>query len=150
MNSIGAEYFNFLFYFLVFVCWWMGFGVCVCGGFGGRGGGALWGGDVKFHIQVLWLSIKITEIVFAICTFDISSMQWIWICMHWQKPAGFFSLLDEESMFPKATDMTFVSKLKEHLNGNACFKGERGSAFRICHFAGEVSHSLLSVFLLFQ
>ncbi|KAG6634503.1 myosin-2-like [Carya illinoinensis] len=55
-----------------------------------------------------------------------------------KKPLGLLSLLDEESNFPKATDLTFASKLKEHLNSNSCFKGERGGAFRICHYAGEV------------
>ncbi|XP_057465935.1 myosin-2-like isoform X2 [Actinidia eriantha] len=55
-----------------------------------------------------------------------------------KKPIGLISLLDEESNFPKATDLTFANKLKQHLNGNSCFKGERGGAFSVCHYAGEV------------
>ncbi|XP_028061806.1 myosin-2 isoform X2 [Camellia sinensis] len=55
-----------------------------------------------------------------------------------KKPIGLISLLDEESNFPKATDLTFANKLKQHLNGNPCFKGERGGAFSIRHYAGEV------------
>ncbi|KAK3040310.1 hypothetical protein RJ639_028225 [Escallonia herrerae] len=55
-----------------------------------------------------------------------------------KKPIGLISLLDEESNFPKATDMTFASKLRQHLNANPCFKGERGGAFSVCHYAGEV------------
>lgn len=55
-----------------------------------------------------------------------------------QKPIGLISLLDEDSNFPKATDLTFANKLKQHLSGNPCFKGERGGAFGICHYAGEV------------
>ncbi|XP_052177405.1 myosin-2 [Diospyros lotus] len=55
-----------------------------------------------------------------------------------KKPIGLISLLDEESNFPKATDLTFASKLKQHLNSNPCFKGERGGAFSIHHYAGEV------------
>ncbi|URE22811.1 MYSc [Musa troglodytarum] len=55
-----------------------------------------------------------------------------------KKPLGVISLLDEESTFPKATDMTFANKLKQHLAGNHCFKGERGGAFRISHYVGEV------------
>ncbi|KAA8526866.1 hypothetical protein F0562_008905 [Nyssa sinensis] len=55
-----------------------------------------------------------------------------------KKPRGLISLLDEESNFPKATDLTFAEKLKQHLNTNSCFKGERGGAFSICHYAGEV------------
>ncbi|CAL5441261.1 unnamed protein product [Camellia sinensis] len=55
-----------------------------------------------------------------------------------KKPIGLISLLDEDSNFPKATDLTFANKLKKHLSGNPCFKGERGGAFGICHYAGEV------------
>nr|XP_010905572.2 myosin-1 isoform X1 [Elaeis guineensis] len=55
-----------------------------------------------------------------------------------KKPLGLLSLLDEESTFPKATDLTFGNKLKQHLSGSPCFKGENGGAFRICHYAGEV------------
>ncbi|GFQ06239.1 myosin-2 [Phtheirospermum japonicum] len=55
-----------------------------------------------------------------------------------KKPLGLISLLDEESHFPKATDLTFASKLKQHLDANKCFKGERGGAFSIRHYAGEV------------
>ncbi|KAK1326505.1 hypothetical protein QJS10_CPA01g01156 [Acorus calamus] len=42
-----------------------------------------------------------------------------------KKPLGLLSLLDEESNFPKATDLTFATKLKQHLNSNYYFKGER-------------------------
>lgn len=55
-----------------------------------------------------------------------------------KKPIGLISLLDEESNFPKATDLTFANKLKQHLNCNSCFKGERSGAFSIRHYAGEV------------
>ncbi|KAG6793885.1 hypothetical protein POTOM_003110 [Populus tomentosa] len=55
-----------------------------------------------------------------------------------KKPLGLLSLLDEESNFPNATDLTFANKLKQYLNGNPCFKGERGRAFGVCHYAGEV------------
>ncbi|XP_031266663.1 myosin-2-like [Pistacia vera] len=55
-----------------------------------------------------------------------------------KKPLGILSLLDEESNFPKATDLTFANKLKQHLSLNSCFKGERGRAFGIRHYAGEV------------
>ncbi|GLJ33257.1 hypothetical protein SUGI_0669180 [Cryptomeria japonica] len=55
-----------------------------------------------------------------------------------KRPLGLLSLLDEECTFPKGTDLTLANKLKQHLNGNSCFKGERGSAFGVCHYAGEV------------
>ncbi|XP_039040957.1 myosin-2-like [Hibiscus syriacus] len=55
-----------------------------------------------------------------------------------KKPLGILSLLDEESNFPNATDFTLASKLKQHLHSNSYFKGDRGRAFGIRHFAGEV------------
>ncbi|RVW36507.1 Myosin-2 [Vitis vinifera] len=55
-----------------------------------------------------------------------------------KKPLGLLSLLDEESNAPMATDMSFANKLKQHLVGNPCYKGENGGAFSIRHYAGEV------------
>ncbi|KAF5450122.1 hypothetical protein F2P56_030498 [Juglans regia] len=57
-----------------------------------------------------------------------------------KKPLGLLSLLDEESTFPNGTDLTFANKLKQHLNSNSCFRGERGKAFSVCHYAGEVMY----------
>ncbi|KAK3153985.1 hypothetical protein QOZ80_2BG0184230 [Eleusine coracana subsp. coracana] len=57
-----------------------------------------------------------------------------------KKPLGLLSLLDEESTFPNATDLTFANKLKQHLNTNSCFRGERGKAFAVRHYAGEVAY----------
>lgn len=56
-----------------------------------------------------------------------------------QKPVGVISILDEVSNLPKATDLTFVAKLKQHLSTNRCFKGEKDGSFSIRHYAGEVS-----------
>ncbi|XP_072960538.1 myosin-1-like [Typha angustifolia] len=55
-----------------------------------------------------------------------------------KKPLGLLSLLDEESTFPSGTDLTFANKLKQHLKSNSCFRGERGKAFTVHHYAGEV------------
>ncbi|KAK6132636.1 hypothetical protein DH2020_033625 [Rehmannia glutinosa] len=55
-----------------------------------------------------------------------------------KKPDGLISLLDEVSNFPKATGLTFTTKLKQHLNANRCFKEERCGTFSIRHCAGEV------------
>ncbi|XP_024403089.1 myosin-3 isoform X2 [Physcomitrium patens] len=55
-----------------------------------------------------------------------------------KRPLGLISLLDEECMFPRASDLTLANKLKDHLKGNDCFKVEREKAFRVCHYAGEV------------
>ncbi|KAL7001573.1 Myosin-1, partial [Sarracenia purpurea var. burkii] len=57
-----------------------------------------------------------------------------------KKPLGLLSLLDEESTFPNGTDLTFANKLKQHLNSKSCFRGERGKAFTVCHYAGEVMY----------
>ncbi|GKV11613.1 hypothetical protein SLEP1_g22855 [Rubroshorea leprosula] len=57
-----------------------------------------------------------------------------------KKPLGLLSLLDEESTFPNGTDLTFANKLKQHLNSKPCFKGDRGKAFSVSHFAGEVTY----------
>ncbi|KAB5534688.1 hypothetical protein DKX38_017774 [Salix brachista] len=57
-----------------------------------------------------------------------------------KKPLGLLSLLDEESNFPNATDLTFTNKLKQYFNDNPCFKGQRGRAFGVCHYAGEVAY----------
>lgn len=65
---------------------------------------------------------------FSLCIFVISA----------QKPLGLLSLLDEESTFPNGTDLTFANKLKQHLGPNSSFRGERGKAFTVGHYAGEV------------
>lgn len=57
-----------------------------------------------------------------------------------KKPLGLLSLVDEESTFPNGTDLTFANKLKQHLNSNSCFRGERGKAFSVSHYAGEVTY----------
>ncbi|CAN6282673.1 unnamed protein product [Urochloa humidicola] len=57
-----------------------------------------------------------------------------------KKPLGLLSLLDEESTFPNATDLTFANKLKQHLSSNSCFRRERGKAFAVRHYAGEVAY----------
>nr|GEW22493.1 myosin-1 [Tanacetum cinerariifolium] len=57
-----------------------------------------------------------------------------------KKPLGLLTLLDEESTFPNATDMSFADKLKQHLKSNPCFRGERGKAFTVRHYAGEVTY----------
>lgn len=57
-----------------------------------------------------------------------------------KKPLGLLSLLDEESTFPNATDLTFADKLKQHLKSNPCFRGEHEKAFTVSHYAGEVTY----------
>ncbi|KAL4584989.1 hypothetical protein LXL04_009602 [Taraxacum kok-saghyz] len=56
------------------------------------------------------------------------------------KPLRLLTLLDEESTFPNGTDITIVAKLKQHLKSNSCFRGERGKAFTVHQYAGEVMY----------
>lgn len=63
---------------------------------------------------------------------------------------GIFSILEEECMFPKATDMTFKSKLyDQHLGKSAPFqkpkpaKGKAEAHFSLVHYAGTVDYNVL-------
>eukprot|EP01121_Diplochlamys_sp_Union-15-3_P003575 TRINITY_DN1350_c0_g6_i2.p1 TRINITY_DN1350_c0_g6~~TRINITY_DN1350_c0_g6_i2.p1 ORF type:complete len:1534 (-),score=398.22 TRINITY_DN1350_c0_g6_i2:47-4093(-) len=61
-----------------------------------------------------------------------------------KKPNGIFPLLDEESVFPNATDQTFVNKLDKAHKGRhpKYFKDALGKSnvFIIRHYAGEVEY----------
>nr|CAD7453412.1 unnamed protein product [Timema tahoe] len=67
-----------------------------------------------------------------------------------EKPMGILSILEEESMFPKATDRTFEEKLmNNHLGKSPNFQkpkppkpGQVAAHFAICHYAGTVSYNL--------
>lgn len=65
-------------------------------------------------------------------------VSYTWLLVYLQRPLGLLSLLDEESTFPNGTDLTLANKLKQHLNSNSCFKGERDQAFTVHHYAGQV------------
>ncbi|CAF4206252.1 unnamed protein product, partial [Rotaria sp. Silwood2] len=62
-----------------------------------------------------------------------------------EKPMGILSLLDEECLFPKATDRTYVDKLinawAQHPNfGKPNYKAP--ADFSIIHYAGKVEYSI--------
>jgi len=67
-----------------------------------------------------------------------------------EKPMGVMSILEEESMFPKATDKTFSDKLNNnHLGKSACFvkpkpakPGQAEAHFAIGHYAGTVPYNI--------
>ncbi|GMR57873.1 hypothetical protein PMAYCL1PPCAC_28068 [Pristionchus mayeri] len=69
-----------------------------------------------------------------------------------EKPLGLISMLDEECIVPKATDMTYVQKLNDqHLGKHPNFqkpkppKGKQGEAhFAIVHYAGTVRYNATS------
>ncbi|XP_040926920.1 myosin heavy chain, fast skeletal muscle-like isoform X2 [Betta splendens] len=67
-----------------------------------------------------------------------------------EKPMGIFSILEEECMFPKATDMTFKNKLyDQHIGKSAPFqkpkptKGKAEAHFSLVHYAGTVDYNVL-------
>ncbi|XP_067622947.1 myosin heavy chain, muscle isoform X40 [Eurosta solidaginis] len=67
-----------------------------------------------------------------------------------EKPMGILSILEEESMFPKATDQTFAEKLiNTHLGKSAPFQkpkppkpGQQAAHFAIGHYAGVVAYNI--------
>lgn len=66
-----------------------------------------------------------------------------------QQPMGIFSILEEECMFPKASDTTFKNKLyDQHLGKSNNFqkpkpiKGKAEAHFSLVHYAGTVDYSI--------
>uniref|UniRef100_A0A2K6RZX8 Myosin heavy chain 1 n=1 Tax=Saimiri boliviensis boliviensis TaxID=39432 RepID=A0A2K6RZX8_SAIBB len=66
-----------------------------------------------------------------------------------EKPMGIFSILEEECMFPKATDTSFKNKLYEqHLGKSNNFqkpkpaKGKVEAHFSLVHYAGTVDYNI--------
>ncbi|XP_045072282.1 myosin-8-like isoform X3 [Coregonus clupeaformis] len=66
-----------------------------------------------------------------------------------EKPMGIFSILEEECMFPKATDCSFKNKLyDQHLGKNSNFqkpkpaKAKAEAHFTLVHYAGTVDYNI--------
>merc|ERR1719356_1586758 len=65
-----------------------------------------------------------------------------------EKPMGIWAILEEESLFPKATDKSFEDKLKaQHLGKSPPFakpqsKTDKNAHFAIIHYAGTVSYNV--------
>ena len=67
-----------------------------------------------------------------------------------EKPMGLLAILEEESLFPKATDQTFAAKLHENLLGKplcenfqkASPKPDPHAHFSVVHYAAQVSYNL--------
>ncbi|XP_029906511.1 myosin heavy chain, fast skeletal muscle-like isoform X3 [Myripristis murdjan] len=67
-----------------------------------------------------------------------------------EKPMGIFSILEEECMFPKASDTTFKNKLHDqHLGKSKAFekpkpaKGKAEAHFSLVHYAGTVDYNII-------
>merc|ERR1719483_861909 len=64
-----------------------------------------------------------------------------------EKPMGLWAILEEESLFPKATDKSFEEKLKAFLGKLPIFlkpqsKTDKNAHFAISHYAGIVSYNV--------
>merc|ERR1712098_197634 len=64
-----------------------------------------------------------------------------------EKPMGLWAILEEESLFPKATDKSFEEKLKASLGKLPIFlkpqsKTDKNAHFAISHYAGIVSYNV--------
>ena len=65
-----------------------------------------------------------------------------------EKPMGLLAIFEEESLFPKATDLTFAAKLHENLLGKSdnfqkpSPKPDPGAHFAVVHYAATVSYNL--------
>ncbi|XP_062409597.1 myosin heavy chain, fast skeletal muscle-like [Sardina pilchardus] len=66
-----------------------------------------------------------------------------------EKPMGIFAILEEECMFPKASDVTFKNKLyDQHLGKTKAFekpkpkKGHAEAHFSLVHYAGTVDYNV--------
>ncbi|XP_034411330.1 unconventional myosin-VIIa-like [Cyclopterus lumpus] len=59
------------------------------------------------------------------------------------KPCNLLALIDEESHFPKGSDLTLLNKMNQQHRGNKTYiasKHEHDTHFGICHFAGRVHY----------
>merc|ERR1712079_821246 len=64
-----------------------------------------------------------------------------------EKPMGIWAILEEESLFPKATDKSFEEKLKAGLGNCGPFakpqsKTDKNAHFAVIHYAGTVSYNV--------
>ena len=89
-------------------------------------------------------SMKRYTIIFAWIGHDVNDP-----FVSFTKPLGIFSILEEECMFPKASDKTFIDKLMgTHLGKCKAFekpkpaKGKGEAHFSLVHYAGTVDYSI--------
>merc|ERR1739842_183311 len=64
-----------------------------------------------------------------------------------EKPMGLWAILEEESLFPKATDKSFEEKLKASLGKLPIFlkpasKTDKNAHFGVSHYAGIVNYNV--------
>lgn len=69
-----------------------------------------------------------------------------------QKPMNLLSLIDEESRFPKGTDLTLLSKLNSNHSAKNSYiapKSTREHKFGVRHFAGDVQYEVKGIIYYF-
>ena len=88
-------------------------------------------------------SISILGIEWAMVDFGMDLQKCIDM---FEKPMGMLSILEEESLFPKATDKTFEEKLiANHLGKSPTFQKpkpggpDKDAHFSIIHYAGKLT-----------
>ncbi len=82
-------------------------------------------------------------------SFPFSKVYILIINIIYKQPMGIFSILEEECMFPKASDASFKNKLyDQHLGKNNAFqkpkpaKGKAEAHFSLVHYAGTVDYNV--------
>ena len=86
------------------------------------------------------LGIKNWEIVMTFLCMTLFTI----LLILFQKPVGVFHLLDDESNFPKASDLSFLEKCHYNHALNELYSRPRMSSmeFGIKHYAGQVWYNV--------
>ena len=100
---------------------------------------------------------------FIIIYFQFEGIEWAMVdfgmdlqkCIDmFEKPMGILSILEEESLFPKANDQTFEEKLiANHLGKSPTFQkcrpggSDKDAHFAIVHYAGKIIFGLKEFYL---
>ncbi len=97
------------------------------------------------HMFVVEQEEYVSEgIEWAMVDFGMDLLQCI---IMFEKPMGIWAVLEEESLFPKATDKSFEDKLKAGLGKCPNFakpqsKTDKNAHFAVIHYAGTVSYNV--------
>ena len=100
----------------------------------------------RFVIVLFFLFRFIVEQEEYVCE-GIDSKDLAATIIMFEKPLGIWAILEEESLFPKATDKSFEEKLKASLGKLPVFlkpqsKTDKNAHFAISHYAGIVSYNV--------
>ena len=101
---------------------------------------------------IMCTSFKILLHFCVFCVCFVCSLFHIIYTIFWSlQPMGIMSILEEECMFPKASDSTFKAKLYDnHLGKSNNFqkprivKGKPEAHFSLIHYAGTVDYNIIN------